>query len=155
MLSAWAARSQPARAESTPKRCPALSAPLPCSVCLEVIKLAIDGKQSILNNQYTSVTLVFLECSEQVTLTRGPGTRVVQSFTPLPTAIAARALQHYCSQDLQRQIWQLHKDYAKGDRSITEESFFHRLVLRRLSAHAEGVVRSSAKTSWRRNRVRN
>ncbi|CAE7236065.1 RPL15 [Symbiodinium sp. CCMP2592] len=102
----------------------------------KVIKLAIDGKQSILINDYTVVTVSFLVCSEQVRPTRQGGARTgsrqnAHTLTQEPLAQTLmntekeanisqflRTLENVaskcCGLDLSYQVWQVHKDYAKG-----------------------------------------
>ncbi|CAE7307073.1 unnamed protein product, partial [Symbiodinium sp. CCMP2456] len=102
----------------------------------KVVKLAVDGKQKILCNNYSVLTLSFLVSSEYVTQTRDSRARVssrpkVHTLTQEPfmqalvnseteenvaqffTAACEIAAQ-CCSLDLKTQVWQVHKDYAKG-----------------------------------------
>ncbi|CAE7471918.1 Usp36 [Symbiodinium sp. CCMP2592] len=100
----------------------------------KVIKLAIDGKQGILINDYTVVTVSFLVCSEQVRPTRQGGARTgsrqnAHTLTQEPLAQALmntekeanvsqflRTLENVasecCGLDLSYQVWQVHKYYA-------------------------------------------
>ena len=102
----------------------------------KVVKLAIDGKQSVLSNGYTIATLSFLVCSEHVSLTRDARKRAasrpkVHTLTQEPFAqalmntesepnvsqflsTATQVANQHCGLDLAHQVWQLHKDYAKG-----------------------------------------
>ena len=102
----------------------------------KVVKLAIDGKQKIVANNYSVLTLSFLVSSEHVTQTRDSRARVssrpkVHTLTQEPfmqalvnseaeenvtqffTAACEIASQQ-CKLDLKTQVWQVHKDYAKG-----------------------------------------
>jgi len=111
----------------------------------KVVKLAVDGKQKILCNNYSVLTLSFLVSSEYVTQTRDSRARVssrpkVHTLTQEPfmqalvnseteenvaqffTAACEIAAQ-CCSLDLKTQVWQVHKDYAKGIEAARRKVF--------------------------------
>lgn len=100
------------------------------------IKLAVDGKQKILANEFTIVTLSFLVPSEAATHTKvtpqSRNTRVkVHTCTQEPFLqalvsseseknmtqtfeAACKVAADQCGLDLRHQVLQVHKDYAKG-----------------------------------------
>lgn len=115
-----------------------------CSAENKVIKLAVDGKQKILSNNYTIVTLSFLVPSRTVNLTRDTSQRdarvkantctqepfiqalvnseseenMTQTFE---TACAIGAAE--CGLDLRSQVLQVHKDFAKGIEASRMKAF--------------------------------
>ena len=101
----------------------------------KVIKLAVDGKQKILSNEYTIVTLSFLVPSTAITLTRSTPQRnarvkahtctqepFLQAFVNSESEenmtqtfeTACSLGEKECGLDLRTQVLQVHKDYAKG-----------------------------------------
>ena len=100
----------------------------------KVVKLAVDGKQKLVSNDYTIVTVSFLVPSQTAKVTRGR-MRVerVKAHTctqePFVQALvnseaeenmtqtfeaACKIANEQCGVDLQQQVLQVHKDYAKG-----------------------------------------
>ena len=100
----------------------------------KVVKLAVDGKQKLVSNEYTIVTVSFLVPNQIAKLTRGRK-RVdrVKAHTctqePFVQALvnseaeenmtqtfeaACKIANEQCGVDLQQQVLQVHKDYAKG-----------------------------------------
>ena len=109
----------------------------------KVIKLAVDGKQKIIANDYTILTLSFLVPSETVALTR-QARRAVRSKAhtctqePFVQALvsaesednarqtfetACTLAEQACNLDLKQQVLQLHKDYAKGLEAARKKVF--------------------------------
>ena len=100
------------------------------------MKLAIDGKQDVIINGYAVATLSLFVCSEYVSQTRDARAREssrpkVRTLKQEPFAqammstesaenvsqffvTAADLAKQCCGLDLHKQVWQLHKDYAKA-----------------------------------------
>ena len=111
----------------------------------KVVKLAVDGKQKILCNNYSVLTLSFLVSSEHVTKTRDSRARVssrpkVHTLTQEPfmqALVNSEAEENVaqfftaaceigaqcCRLDLKSQVWQVHKDYAKGIEAARRKVF--------------------------------
>ena len=112
----------------------------------KAVKLAVDGKQKVLSNDYTIVTLSFLVPNETVTATRDAKKRAVRikahtcSQEPFVQALvsterkenvtqifetACVLAEKHCNVDLRRQVLQVHKDYAKGIEASRKKVFPH------------------------------
>ena len=111
----------------------------------KVVKLAIDGKQKLVANNYTVLTLSFLVSSEHVTQTRDSRLRVssrphVHTLTQEPFlqalvnseaeanvtqffSTACEIASQCCKLDLKTQVWQVHKDFAKGIEAARRKVF--------------------------------
>lgn len=111
------------------------------------IKLAVDGKQKILANESTIVTLSFLVPSEAATHTKvtpqSRNTRVkvhtctlepfLQALVSLESEknmtqtfeAACKVAADQCGLDLRHQVLQVHKDYAKGIEASRMKIFPH------------------------------
>ncbi|CAK9026508.1 Ribosomal protein L15, partial [Durusdinium trenchii] len=108
------------------------------AACLQgkVVKLAVDAKQKIVANEYGIVTVSFLVSSATPSKTWA-GTKHTKSIDthtatqePFIQALvnseseannmtqifteACNLAERYCGLDLRAQVWQVHKDYAKG-----------------------------------------
>ena len=98
----------------------------------KIVRLVVDGKQKVLANEYTIVTLGFLVSSESLVKTRlGKGRQEAHTSTQEPFLQALMNsesaenmtffFQEACALaeqqtgvDLRHQVWQVHKDYAAG-----------------------------------------
>ena len=101
----------------------------------KVVKLAVDGKQQVVANDYTILTLSFLVPNKMVALTRDARRQVrtkkahTCSQEPFVQAListeseenVAQAFEtacllgeQLCQIDMKRQVLQVHKDYARG-----------------------------------------
>ena len=110
----------------------------------KVLKLVVDGKQSIVANSYTVVTLSFLVHGQTASKTWASTrhTKSVSCFTgtqlPLLQAlvhteseanmthifeVATQIGEQYCRLDLALQVVQVHKDYAKGIEASRKKVF--------------------------------
>ena len=101
----------------------------------KLLKILVDGKQKVVSNEYGIVTLSFLVPSASVTKTwAGPGQRGKMEETTGTAEPFVQALvssessenmedifrtscdlaRSFCGLDLERQVIQVHKDFAKG-----------------------------------------
>ena len=112
----------------------------------KAVKLAVDGKQKVLSNDYTIVTVSFLVPNETVAARRDAKKRAVRikahtcSQEPFVQALvstereenltqifetACVLAEKHCNVDLRRQVLQVHKDYAKGIEASRKKVFPH------------------------------
>lgn len=99
----------------------------------KVVRLVVDGKQKILDNDYTVVTVGFLVSSEKIADTRIANRKRAELHTathePLLQALvdsesatnvkrifeaACKLAMDHANVDLRKQVWQVHKDFAWG-----------------------------------------
>ena len=110
----------------------------------KVVKLAVDGKQKILSNEYIILTLSFLVSNDVLSKTWAGRwhQKSVSSHTgtqePFMQALvnaeseanvscvfnsACQLAEQHCKLDLKSQVWQVHKDYAKGIEASRKKVF--------------------------------
>eukprot|EP00438_Fugacium_kawagutii_P024089 Skav218388 [mRNA] locus=scaffold3482:8652:12922:- [translate_table: standard] len=108
----------------------------------KVVKLVVDGKQKILSNEYTVVTVGFVVGSKTLSRSKIAGRKSSQQHTstqePFLQALVdsesaanmKRIFEAACSLateharvDLRKQVWQLHKDFALGIEKARMEAF--------------------------------
>eukprot|EP00438_Fugacium_kawagutii_P009631 Skav214980 [mRNA] locus=scaffold508:78764:83263:- [translate_table: standard] len=99
----------------------------------KVVKLIVDGKQKILANEYTVVTVGFVVSNQKVTQTRVAKRKrakvhtstqepFLQALVDSESAsnivkvfeIACALAAEHAGLDLRKQVWQVHKDFALG-----------------------------------------
>ena len=101
----------------------------------KVVKLAVDAKQKVVANEYGIVTLSFLVSSAVPSKTWAGATHTKSTSAhtatqePFLQALvdtesegnmtqifteACELAERHCGLDLRAQVWQVHKDYAKG-----------------------------------------
>ncbi|CAE7302405.1 unnamed protein product [Symbiodinium necroappetens] len=112
--------------------------------CNKVVKLVVDGKQQIVSNDYTILTLSFLVPSETVSKTwvgkshTASAELHIATQQPFVQALlnteaegnvldvfnaACELGQRYCELDLRSQVLQVHKDFAKGIENARRRAF--------------------------------
>lgn len=110
----------------------------------KAVKLAVDGKQKVVSNEYTIVTVSFLVPNEAEMQTRDPKKRSVRvkahtcSQEPFVQALVSSEREEnitqifesacvlaeaQCHVDLRHQVLQVHKDYAKGIEASRKKVF--------------------------------
>ena len=110
----------------------------------KVVKLAVDGKQKVVSNGYTIVTVSFLVPNEAEMQTRDPKKRSIRvkahtcSQEPFVQALVSSEREEnitqifesacvlaeaQCNVDLRHQVLQVHKDYAKGIEASRKKVF--------------------------------
>ena len=115
-----------------------------CAAQGKVVKLAVDGKQKVLSNEYTVLTLSFLASNESLTKTwagRWHSSSVASHTATQEPFLQALANSESelnitclfnqacdlaascCKLDLRNQVWQVHKDYAKGIEASRKKVF--------------------------------
>lgn len=108
------------------------------------IKLVVDGKQKVVTNDYTIITVSFLVPSESAVQTRGAAKRSsrVKAYTctqePFLQAFvssesdknmtqvfetARNISAEHCGLDMEHQVLQVHKDYAPGTEAARKKVF--------------------------------